>query len=151
MTVRHYHDCQNTPPYFEHEICSNWTRTPNCRYSVGDSAQAETCDSFCTNCGRGHLHYVPCNTTLCESALHDCARHSKQTFAIPEGSAWSSQAKAMQVDELTHDYHWLLMGFEDPVKTADDLRLFRLCGKYCTSEEHLKVRACYVDVLASSR
>ena len=120
-----------------------------CRYAAGDSAQAETCDSFCTNCGRGHLHYVSCNKTVCESALHDCARHSKQTFAVPEGSTASAKRKAMQVDELTHDFHWQLMGFEDPVKTADDLRLFRMCGKYCTCEEHLQVRVCCVEALAS--
>lgn len=43
------------------------------------------------------------------------------------------------MDEYTHDFHWEKMGFEDPVKTADDLRTFRMCGNFCTCEEHLQV------------
>eukprot|EP00892_Ulva_mutabilis_P011345 jgi/Ulvmu1/8583/UM045_0026.1 len=105
------------------------------KYAVGDSAQAETCDSFCTNCGRGHLHYVRCDKAVCESALHDCARHSTQQFVDPDGAVAKG---APERDELTHDFHWQQMNFEDPVKTADDLRLFRMCGNYCTCEEHLQ-------------
>lgn len=83
---------------------------------------------------------MKCDRTLCESALHDAVRHSSQTFSGAGAAGASGRHKAPQLDELTHDYHWQHMEFEDPVKTADDLRLFRLCGNYCTCEEHLQVR-----------
>lgn len=96
---------------------------------------AETCDSFCTSCGRGHVHYVQCDKGICTSALHDGARHSKRQFAGRRGNILD------ELDEYSHEFHWQQMGFEDPVKTADELRAFRMCGSYCMCEEHEQVRA----------
>lgn len=103
---------------------------------MGDSAVAETCDSFCTSCGRGHLHFAPCNKHLCGSAVHDGVRHSKRVFADPSSTVGGG-IKAF--DEYTHEFHWKHMGFEDPVKTAEDLSTFNKCGNYCTCAEHEQV------------
>lgn len=92
---------------------------------------AETCDSFCTSHGRGHMHYVKCDPNICGSALHDGARHCGHKFP---GNI------VHQLDMYTHEFHWQHMGFEDPVKTQEDKEAFRKCGNFCQCEEHRQVR-----------
>lgn len=122
-----------------------------CRYAIGDSAEAETCDSFCSSCGRGHVHTVRCDKKLCSSALHDNVRHCNWPMASAEpgaaaavhadgcGDADRGGAEADEFDEFTHDFFWEHMQFEDPVQSEEERRLFRICGCCCGSEEHEKV------------
>jgi hypothetical protein len=103
------------------------------RYAVGDSSVAETCDSFCMRCGRGHIHTARCDGNLCKSTMHDGVRHHD------EGTLGGSR----EVDEMTHDYFWQHINFEDPVKDAAEREAFRKCGNTCGCEEHAKeVRPC---------
>ena len=60
-----------------------------------------------------------------------------------------SMHKHVQMDELTHDHHWEVMGFADPVKSEEDRRLFRLCGNTCGSKEHRQVREPVVEAHAA--
>jgi hypothetical protein len=97
-----------------------------CRYAVGDQSIAETCDSFCTRCGQGHTHFMPCNKALCESDILDGVRHN------------TDSSLGTNADEYTHAYYWEAVGIEDPCM-PEERRTFSLCGNLCASEEHQQV------------
>ena len=40
------------------------------------------------------------------------------------------------IDEVTHDKFWELLGFEDPVKHPQIRKEFEKCKHYCNSKEH---------------
>lgn len=63
---------------------------------------AETCDSFCTRCGQGHSHFLPCNEALCKSDLHDGVRHESEPEMIKAHGNLGLKA----IDEYTHDFYW---------------------------------------------
>jgi hypothetical protein len=97
-----------------------------CRYAVGDQSIAETCDSFCTRCGQGHTHFMPCNKALCESDILDGVRHN------------TDPSLGTNADEYTHAYYWEAVSIEDPCM-PEERRTFSLCGNLCASEEHQQV------------
>eukprot|EP00884_Botryococcus_braunii_P007870 jgi/Botrbrau1/17084/Bobra.0611s0002.1 len=98
------------------------------KYVQGESGIAETCDSFCNSCGRGHVHVIPCDKTQCGSLLCDGRRHACSKYADGTGSA-------TEVDELTHEAYWENIDFKDPC-THDQQRLFKKCNAQCGSIIH---------------
>jgi hypothetical protein len=99
------------------------------RYAPGDLSVAESCDTFCTGCGQGHTHFLPCNKALCDSNHRDGVRHN------------TDRRFGACTDEYTHDFYWEAINIEDPCKDASEQKAFALCGKFCPSEEHQQVQS----------
>lgn len=74
---------------------------------------------------------MPCEgRVLCGSNAHDGVRHHEDGHlnAGPDGS--------IPVDEMTHDYFWYHINFEDPVRDAGELEEFARCGQCCGDAVH---------------
>jgi hypothetical protein len=41
------------------------------------------------------------------------------------------------MDEMTHEYFWQHVNFEDPVKETSEREAFVMCGNWCGSDEHI--------------
>ena len=41
------------------------------------------------------------------------------------------------MDEMTHEYYWEHVDFEDPVKDHHERLEFGMCGNYCGCDDHL--------------
>lgn len=97
-----------------------------CRYGAGDAGTTLTCDGFCRKCGRGHIHTMPCvDRRLCDDNMQEGVRHHEDGVLNmgPDGS--------IPVDEMTHDYFWHHLNFEDPIQDENQLEEFRKCNHYC--------------------
>eukprot|EP00884_Botryococcus_braunii_P007871 jgi/Botrbrau1/17085/Bobra.0611s0003.1 len=98
------------------------------RYVQGESGIAESCDSYCKSCGRGHLHVVKCDRTQCTSGIQDGRRHACTKYS--EGTRSTTE-----VDELTHEAYWKSIDFKDPC-SHDQQGLFMKCNAQCASIIH---------------
>jgi hypothetical protein len=102
------------------------------RYARGDESSAETCDSFCTRTGRGHIHTRLCDPKLCGSVTQDGVRHHR------EGVLNLGANQDIAVDEYTHESFWETINFKDPCLESERSE-FKLCGSQCASDEHDQV------------
>ena len=112
------------------------------QYVRGEAGSAETCDSFCSTCGRGHVHVLPCDPYNCNIGGQG-RRHATVTYSSDQpGDALVAK------DELTHDAYWEAIGFNDPCSDLQR-REFRMCGAACASTAHEederngKLASCY--------
>ena len=104
-------------------------------YVRGEAGSAETCDSFCSALGRGHVHVLPCDPDRCD--LHgpspvDGRRHSR--IAYTDGTEPPGLGMRPK-DELTHNAYYDALGFEDPFG-EEQREQFALCGFACGSQAH---------------
>ena len=102
-----------------------------CRYAVGDETKAETCDSFCSRSGQGHLHFCPCDKSKCESDAHDNIKHETDPEIVKGHGA--------PVDAYSHQAYWEHLNIEDPCM-PEERQAFAKCGKLCASDVHQQAR-----------
>ncbi|KAG7397438.1 hypothetical protein PHYBOEH_000717 [Phytophthora boehmeriae] len=100
------------------------------KYRVGERGTAEMCNLFCTKIGRGHTHYLPCdsrNGKNCTAvASKDRRRHCVDELYPPPDKG---------MDELLHVQFWATIGWEDPC-TEEERALFAKCPFKCNAPEH---------------
>ncbi|OQR88078.1 hypothetical protein THRCLA_10410, partial [Thraustotheca clavata] len=99
------------------------------KYEAGETGVAEMCPYFCTQMGRGHIHYVPCSYNNADSCVNGAEgrRHcTVELLPTPE----------TQMDEILHDAYWKAIGWEDPVVSRSEREEFGLCPYKCCAVEH---------------
>jgi serine/threonine protein kinase len=97
-------------------------------FYVGDNengyATTELCDQFCKRLGRGHTHFIVCKQPkICSNTPH--LRHNQR---IPDQVL--EDHEDLVLDEVTHDFYWKEMGFEDPC-TESEQENYRKCNVVC--------------------
>jgi len=102
------------------------------KYQVGERGIAEMCNLFCTKMGRGHVHFLPCESKDGENCVYtgdgskDRRRHcTDELYPPPE----------KPMDELLHAQFWTAIGWEDPC-SDDERALFAKCPFQCDASEH---------------
>ncbi|RLN53297.1 hypothetical protein BBJ29_000457 [Phytophthora kernoviae] len=100
------------------------------KYCVGECGTAEMCNLFCTKVGRGHVHYLPCDSkhgkNCTAAASKDRCRHCVDEVYPPPDKG---------MDELLHAQFWAAIGWEDPC-TDEERALFVKCPFQCNAPEH---------------
>ncbi|CAK4271426.1 unnamed protein product [Aphanomyces euteiches] len=87
--------------------------------------QSEMCPLVCSDVGRGHVHFQPCAQRASNCLATDGRKHYQQSFST-----------SSSLDEVLHETYWALQGWEDPVTSAAEKELFKLCSYKCHSIEH---------------
>ncbi|OQS06019.1 hypothetical protein THRCLA_01913 [Thraustotheca clavata] len=111
------------------------------KYEAGEVGVAEMCPYFCTQMGRGHVHYLPCSHSSAESCVNGCdgQRHCT-TELIPKPNT--------PMDELLHDAYFKAIGWDDPVTNSSEREEFGLCPYRCCADDHeddKKISYCILD------
>ncbi|GMF52252.1 unnamed protein product [Phytophthora fragariaefolia] len=102
------------------------------KYQVGERGIAEMCNLFCSKMGRGHYHYLSCESNADESCVYtadastDHRRHCVDELFPPPGR---------DMDELLHDQFWSTIGWEDPCN-EEERAVFAKCRFQCNAPEH---------------
>eukprot|EP00871_Galdieria_phlegrea_P005018 jgi/Galph1/5517/GphlegSOOS_G4113.1 len=99
------------------------------KYKSGESGEAEMCNMYCKELGRGHIHLMYCNAldaSRCTVSHREGIRHQTISygpdFHVPK-------------DELTHEAYWKTIGFVDPC-TKEEREIFALCSATCGHPSH---------------
>ncbi|KAL4118177.1 hypothetical protein PRIC2_010504 [Phytophthora ramorum] len=102
------------------------------KYQVGERGIAEMCNLFCTKMGRGHAHYLSCESKEEERCVYtadaskDQRRHCVDELFPPPDK---------DMDELLHAKFWSSIGWEDPC-SEEERALFAKCQFQCNAPEH---------------
>ncbi|KAE9268691.1 hypothetical protein PF008_g31061, partial [Phytophthora fragariae] len=102
------------------------------KYQVGERGIAEMCNLFCSKMGRGHTHYLPCESKGGEKCVYtadaseDHRRHCVDELFPPPGR---------DMDELLHAQFWSTIGWEDPCNDEERAE-FAKCRFQCNAPEH---------------
>uniref|UniRef100_H3GXA1 VWFA domain-containing protein n=1 Tax=Phytophthora ramorum TaxID=164328 RepID=H3GXA1_PHYRM len=102
------------------------------KYQVGERGTAEMCNLFCTKMGRGHAHYLSCESKEEERCVYtadaskDQRRHCVDELFPPPDK---------DMDELLHAKFWSSIGWEDPC-SEEERALFAKCQFQCNAPEH---------------
>ncbi|KAE9032508.1 hypothetical protein PR003_g7751 [Phytophthora rubi] len=102
------------------------------KYQVGERGIAEMCNLFCSKMGRGHTHYLPCESKGGEKCVYtgdaseDHRRHCVDELFPPPGR---------DMDELLHAQFWPTIGWEDPCNDEERAE-FAKCRFQCNAPEH---------------
>ncbi|KAI9909141.1 hypothetical protein PsorP6_014494 [Peronosclerospora sorghi] len=101
------------------------------KYAPGEKGIAEMCGLYCSNGGRGHVHYLKCpheQASECVySGIADQRRHCT-TLLSPKPK--------FELDEVLHGEYWKTIGWEDPCRSAMERAMFEQCPYLCDAEEH---------------
>ena len=116
-------------------------------YNVGDLANAELCNLFCSTHGRGHVHLKRCPY---RHARYQCnVRQYKDKNDTSKGTKQVQRHSSIKIDNkghsikrdcdvLTHSYYWETMGFDDPVRDSRAKSEFEKCNFECSHDSHKK-------------
>ncbi|KAG6591154.1 uncharacterized protein IUM83_11360 [Phytophthora cinnamomi] len=102
------------------------------KYQVGERGIAEMCNLFCSKMGRGHTHYLSCESKDDEKCVYtadaseDHRRHCIDELFPPPGR---------DMDELLHAKFWSTIGWEDPCNEEERAE-FAKCRFQCDASEH---------------
>ena len=114
-------------------------------YVRRDSGSAEMCHNFCISRGRGHVHTMICekypnaqNYSQVEMDGILCARQLGNKPIRRHAPPNKYGDNVNNIDEVTHDAYWQLLGFQDPVKDPTSIRKFQKCKHFCSSKQHEK-------------
>ncbi|KAI9916759.1 hypothetical protein PsorP6_017947 [Peronosclerospora sorghi] len=91
------------------------------KYKVGEQGIAEMCNLFCAKMGRGHVHYLPCESHDDEKCVYYTSDASKdhRRHCMDELFPRPSQ----DMDELLHAQFWTAIGWEDPCSDEEPYRI----------------------------
>ncbi|CAI5731906.1 unnamed protein product [Peronospora destructor] len=96
------------------------------KYQVGERGIVEMCNLFCAKVGRGHAHYLSCESIKDEKCVYTSGR---------------------QMDELLHAQFWTAIEWEDPC-SEEERGVFAKCAFQCNAPEHeadKKLSCCVLD------
>ncbi|ETO23546.1 hypothetical protein RFI_13632 [Reticulomyxa filosa] len=116
-------------------------------YTTGDTAEAEICDFFCEQMGRGHFHLIKCNHP--GESCDIVETKNNETYYVRRHASPDECGGRNDVDKVTHEYYWeKWLKFEDPCKIPSQ-KQFERCDHFCPHPDHEKSKDEFNEVKQS--